>query len=149
VSADRDRLAAIRERLAATSPGRWTATTSYPYLVWQGKPGAAASEADGIISTSLAVEGHEAADAEFIARAHDEDVPWLLTELEAKEKDRAYQFAVAERRIARLEAEAGALRNRLAAVQDMAERADRKGYQLDPADVLDALGTHTQEESRG
>jgi hypothetical protein len=78
VSADRDRLAAIRARYAI------------PHGV------------------------------EAIANGH-ADASWLLAERDA---------AVSE---------AAGLRTRLAAVEYMAERADRKGYQLDPADILDTL----------
>ncbi|MBT2429415.1 hypothetical protein J7F02_28315 [Streptomyces sp. ISL-112] len=69
--ADQLRAAAekLREAAQAATPGPWRRhTASYPHLVLQGLVNVPPSEADGMISTNLAVD--EAADATHIALMH-------------------------------------------------------------------------------
>ncbi|PAZ15626.1 hypothetical protein CLM62_12585 [Streptomyces sp. SA15] len=74
-----EQLNAIDARSNAATKGPWTAwAETYPHLVLQGPKGVHPSDAEGIVSTNLAV--NEGVDAEFIAHAR-EDVPALLDEV--------------------------------------------------------------------
>lgn len=69
----------IEARRKAATPGPWTPhAETYPHLVIQGPKGVHPSDAEGVISTNLAV--NEAADAAFIAHAP-EDVRVLVAEV--------------------------------------------------------------------
>lgn len=70
----------IEARSQAATPGPWTAwAESYPHLVLQGPQDVHPSEADGVISTNLAV--NEAADAKFIAAMSPEVAKVLVAEV--------------------------------------------------------------------
>jgi hypothetical protein len=69
----------IDARQQAATPDPWMPRAeTYPHLVIQGPEGSHPSDAEGIISTNLAV--NEGADADFIAHART-DVPALLAEV--------------------------------------------------------------------
>jgi len=78
----------IEARANAATPGPWRKfDRDYPHVVIQGSPSASASEADGMISTNLAV--NEAADAAFIAAVDPEVAKALVAEVRRQRAENA------------------------------------------------------------
>lgn len=85
-----DRIAEIKARANAATPGPWTASAPHPYCgeIWVVGP----DDPDGAIATGF---DDTPADAAFIAHART-DVPWLLDRIEALEQELAAQRAIGE-----------------------------------------------------
>ncbi|MFM9635916.1 hypothetical protein [Streptomyces turgidiscabies] len=83
-----ERLADIEARANAATPGPWTSwADTYPHVVTQGSADIHPFDAEGIVSTNLAV--NVAADAEFVAHART-DVPAMAAEIRRLRRQRKY-----------------------------------------------------------
>jgi hypothetical protein len=97
-----ERLEAIRKRAEAATPGPWRATQrGFGYPMFEGGPVERMSDVHAL-NGELMPMGRTAdeskANADFVAAAR-EDVPWLLSELERLEKERAAAMEVGRQRV--------------------------------------------------
>ena len=78
----KDKLVEIKERFKKTTQGEWTAYVNYPFYIDLRKPSPSLSKHDSERPTFWSMN-----DGLFVLNAHNNDIPWLIEEVERLRKE--------------------------------------------------------------